>query len=238
MARKVITEADVKHTIEQLRREGVEPSTNAIYDVLKRGSFTTIKKYMDLILAAEPVNMAQIREMPENLLTLAEHFCSEAWRTASNHERELYEEERNSLAKKEEQLHSENWTYMRVADELRAEVESLMEQLSEMNTLASQFAMAEQSLAHLEKDYKKAIGQISELNEEAAEGQAIIQAQAKQLEEYAQQITRLETQATALKDKNIELTNDKKDLSQQLRSSTKMLEKLETTLDRLTTKGK
>ncbi len=141
MARKVITQDDVFKAAMELVNSGEHPSTLKISQLLGRGSYSTITKYLRAWEETSEAQSARIdalpqeAQVPDTLMNDTQGLAKKLWHSAKTIAEDQLDIERQALEKAKEDYQAEIEQAINMADAATTKKEELDELLNE--TVAS-----------------------------------------------------------------------------------------------------
>ena len=176
MARPIITEDLVKRTADDMMAEGTDPSIMAVQARIGGGSFTTVKKFLDLWRSKRVAGDAATLDLPPEVAARGQEFVSATWSLAKQ------------LAQKESQATKE--AAMAEVAAVRAE---LSQALQEVARLEASEAQRQESIAHLETKLRESEIALAEAQAQARRTSELDQA----LGETRRELAASQKEATA-----------------------------------------
>lgn len=95
MARQIVTQPVVEEIAEALILEGVEPSIVAVQSRIGGGSYSTVKRYLDVWKQAREKQAAATMITPPEVLAKGRDLASAVWALAVNESRRETQQEKN-----------------------------------------------------------------------------------------------------------------------------------------------
>jgi len=213
MARKLINLDDITHAARELVARGEQPSTLKIYEILGRGSYGTITKYLKQWEDSGEAAAARIdalpakADVPEMLLNDAQALAKKSWTAAKAMADEQLDIERKALEEVKAKYQAEIEQAITLADKASAKQEeaeelltvtrsTLSERETKITELTTQFANQERVLLDaqalikaLRDDILSLASAKQTLSEEATAAKATLLAEQRHLATVEQQFS-------------------------------------------------
>lgn len=223
MSRAKVTQAEVFATCEQLRTQGIEPSTNRVRGILRKGSMTTITRYLREWEALQDNVTSSPSDVPASLLSFAETVARQAWDQASAAAEQRVADAHAQVEDRRRKWHAEIETAMALVDQVQ----------EEKAVLEARNQRQQADLDALREEGIQARGTISQLtgkNEELQEELGAKERRIIKLDEFLATKDRRESALLATQEK---LEESVEQLRQQLADATRQLQEARSNNDRL-----
>lgn len=226
MARKIISREDVFNAANDLQANGQRATILAVYQLIGRGSFTTISNYLKQWERENTVESAVSADvdLPEVIASDGDLFVKRLWSIATNHADAQIQHERDALRQREAEVQEEMQQAVDMANESAERIEQLEEQSTAKDRaytdLEDRLREAEKQLDRKESDLVRSAEASTSLAEQLEASKqksgaaridlAVVQQQMLKSEEQVgvieRKYTALEASLDAEKGNNIGLT--------------------------------